>query len=237
MFRRRRRDPYLEIGAHTIKSVCSSLHAHDLLGPHTAGNISIRYPEDRIIVSRAGADLSRLHSPDLLLLGYDATSKDSLLTGVPARNATSEFKTIHDVVYKKFPQTNCVLHTHAFNTVAAGLISKEGALPFLHYYQAHLGQDLTPVVEWALPGTYELRVKIVESVLSYPRGKTILLRNHGCVVWGSTIYDAVKNLVLLDNACKLFVQVHSALPKGVPSNLEIPFRDMPLLADILNVLP
>ncbi len=92
------------------------------------------------------------------------------------------------------------VHTHAPWATAAGLVIDE--LPVVHYQLLSLG-GAVPVVPFHVFGSDEL-AQAVGAALD--GRKAALLANHGAVTVGTNLADAVEASLLLEWACRLYMQ-------------------------------
>lgn len=175
-------DDTLEIRRELIRSSLELLESGLITG--TAGNLSVRVGE-QIIITPSGAAYDRLEPEDLATVDIDGRIID-----VRGDNRPSSETPLHLAVYRG-TDARAVVHTHSPFANAVGLVRDE--LPRVHYAIRALGGRVR-VAPYATFGTQEL----ADNVMAAIEGRTgCILRNHGTVVYGTTLVEA------LDRAAKL----------------------------------
>ena len=158
------------------------------------GHVSLRHPErpDRFFLSCS-------RSPELVtrddLLEFDLECRPIDQRG---RTMYSE-RPIHGGIYEARPDVQAVVHNHAYEVIPFG-ITRTKLRPVLHV-AARIGGDI-PV--------WDIRDKFGDTdllVTDMAKGRDLarclgprrvsLMRGHGCVVAGTTLYDAVQTSVYL----------------------------------------
>jgi L-fuculose-phosphate aldolase len=113
---------------------------------------------------------------------------------------------IHSEIFKARPDVNCVIHTHptysiALSATGRGLkcYSQPGAL----FYEA-LGNytDTINLIRSKAMGAAVAR--------ALGNGRAVLLKNHGVVVTGATIAEAVIGTIMLENGAMVQLLVEAA---------------------------
>ena len=113
---------------------------------------------------------------------------------------------IHSEIFKARPDVNCIIHTHptysiALSATGRGLkcYSQPGAL----FYQAL--------------GSYTDTINLIRShamgagvARALGNGRAVLLKNHGVVVTGATIAEAVIGTIMLENGAMVQLLVEAA---------------------------
>ena len=156
----------------------------------TRGHISFRVPDD------PGLFFMKAHS-----LGLDEIALQNILTidldgkvvAGKARRHSEVF--IHSEVLKARADVNCVIHTHPIHAVAlsaTGRTLKCYGQPGALFYQA-LGvySDTINLIRTPAMGAGVAR--------ALGSGRGVLLKNHGVVVTGATIEEAVIGVIMLEN--------------------------------------
>ncbi|MEE1930614.1 class II aldolase/adducin family protein [Streptomyces sp. TRM 70351] len=169
----------------------------------TSGNVSARVG-DTVLVTPSGIPYDRLGPGDLCAVTLD---------GRPAaghRVPTSELP-LHLAVYRH-TDAAAVVHTHAVHATAVSTLVDE--LPAVHYMAAALGGPVR-VAPYARYGTAEL----AGHVLAALRGRSgCLLRNHGTVVYGRDLEQALDRTAQLEWMCRVWLAAAS-VPGGRPALL------------------
>ncbi len=159
-----------------------------------AGNISVRLGNNRFLVTPTGSSLGRLKSDDLSVLDLDG----NLLEG----KKPSKESVFHLAMYQRNPECNAIVHLHSTYLTALSCLENlnpENAIrAFTPYYVMRVGK--LPVIPYYRPGSPEIARELSERALD---GKAFLLANHGVVVCGSDLFDAVDNCEELEETAKL----------------------------------
>ena len=157
----------------------------------TGGNLSLR-DGDRLLVTATGVDLAHCTAADVVAVGLDGTPLD------PAAPApTSELPLHLGVRADARSDAAAVVHVHAPWSTALACVLDE--LPVVHYQQLLLGGSVR-VAPYATFGTPELAAG-VRAALS---GRSAaLMANHGAVVVGASLEQALERALLLEWLCAL----------------------------------
>jgi L-fuculose-phosphate aldolase len=156
----------------------------------TRGHISFRLPDD------PGLFFMKAHS-----LGLDEITLQNILTidldgkvvAGKARRHSEVF--IHSEILKARADVNCVIHTHPIHAVALSATGRSlkcygqpGALFYraLGVYTDTINLIRTPAMGAGVAG-------------ALGAGRGVLLKNHGVVVTGRTIEEAVIGVIMLEN--------------------------------------
>jgi L-ribulose-5-phosphate 4-epimerase len=156
----------------------------------TRGHISFRLPDD------PGLFFMKAHS-----IGLDEITMQNILTidlegNVVAGTARRHSEVyIHSEIFKVRPDVNCVIHTHPTYATALSATTrslKTYSQPGALFYEAL--------------GTYADTINLIRShamgagvARALGQGRGVLLKNHGIVVTGATIEEAVIGTIMLEN--------------------------------------
>jgi ribulose-5-phosphate 4-epimerase/fuculose-1-phosphate aldolase len=163
----------------------------------SSGNISVRL-EDGWLMTPTGtsmgdldpARISRLDNDGKLVSG-DQPTKESFL---------------HIAMYEERPGTGAVVHLHSTHSVAVSCLAdidpKNVLPPITAYYVMKIGA--LPLVPYFPPGDLEL-AKAVRELAS--KHHAVLLANHGPVVAGKSLRDAVYATEELEETAKLYLML------------------------------
>ena len=161
----------------------------------STGNISVRL-DDGWLMTPTGSSmgeldpgrLSRIDSAGKLVSG-DAPTKESFL---------------HMAMYERRPRAGAVVHLHSTYSVAVSCldgIDEANVLPPLTaYYAMRVGT--LPLIPYFPPGDIELARAVREMASDH---HAVLLANHGPVVAGKSLSDAVYATEELEETAKLFL--------------------------------
>jgi len=169
----------------------------------TAGNISVRLP-DGYLMTPTNSCLGRLDPARISKLGPDW----SHLSG----DKPSKEVFLHRAVLTARPEAGAVVHLHSTHATAISCIATEGAdaeiPPLTPYFVMRIGRRL-PCVAYYRPGDAAMEPAVHEAAKA---AKALLLANHGPVVSGRTLADAVHASEELEEAARL-----ALLLRGVPA--------------------
>ena len=174
------------------------------LTPGSSGNISARI-DDGWLMTPTNACLGRLDPARLTRL--DAVGM--LTDGDPPTKESF----LHQAMYEERPKAGAVVHLHSTHAVAVSCLADVDAAdvlpPITAYYVMRVGR--LPLVPFYLPGDREL-AEAVRKLAS--RHSAVLLANHGPVVAGSNLANAVYAIEELEETAKLhlLLQGHKLRP-------------------------
>ena len=159
----------------------------------SSGNLSVRVA-DGILVTPTGSSLGRLDpariskvAPDGRALSGDPPSKEAFL---------------HLAVYARRPAAGAIVHLHCTCAVAVSCLVHDdprNVLPPLTAYHV-MRVGTLPLVPYFAPGDHALAEAVGELAA---RHRAVLLANHGPVVAGSSLDDAVDAAEELEQTARL----------------------------------
>jgi L-fuculose-phosphate aldolase len=143
------------------------------------GNLSLRLPGNRLLVTPSGLRKDELAPDDLLVVGIEPGGSDPA-TG---RRPTSDLA-IHRAVHGRRPDVLAVAHAHppaALALTLGGERADPSALP-----ETALLLPRLPFVAFGSPGSAELAARIAEALAEVPEplAGAVLLERHGAVAVG-----------------------------------------------------
>jgi L-fuculose-phosphate aldolase len=167
----------------------------------TRGHISFRLPDN------PGLFFMKPHS-----IGLDEITMANILTidleGNVAAGAARRHSEvyIHSEIFKVRPDVNCVIHTHPTYATALSATTrtlKTYSQPGALFYEAL--------------GTYSDTINLIRShamgagvARALGQGRGVLLKNHGIVVTGATIEEAVISTIMLENGAMVQLLAEAA---------------------------
>jgi L-ribulose-5-phosphate 4-epimerase len=169
----------------------------------TWGNVSCR-ENDNIFITPSGVSLNELSESKIVKVNMDGTYDKSQLK-------PSVDTDIHLEIYNNFKEVGCVIHTHS--QYATSFAQAKQSIPCLGTTHADYFYGDIPVVddltEDEIHNNFEKNIgkKVVDfyakNVVNYLEMKAVLLPNHGSLVWGKTINEAVENAIVLEEIAKM----------------------------------
>ncbi len=179
---------------HEMVSLGASFYARGY-SVGSAGNMSARLADGTILTTPTNSCLGRLDAERLSKVSLDGTQ----LSGDPM----SKEIPFHLALYRRRPDCNAVVHLHSTYLTALSCLSdvdpQEVIRPFTPYYVMRIGQ--MPLLPYFKPGS----VRIAEELSRRAdEANSFLLANHGPVVLGSSLTDAVNSMEELEETARLF---------------------------------
>jgi ribulose-5-phosphate 4-epimerase/fuculose-1-phosphate aldolase len=163
----------------------------------SSGNISVR-TEDGWLMTPTGSTMGNLDPARISKL--DAAG--NLISGDRPTKETF----LHIAMYEERPKTGAVVHLHSTHSVAVsclGDIDPADVLPpITAYYVMKIGK--LPLVPYFPPGDLDLAKAVREMASDH---HAVLLANHGPVVAGTSLEDAVYATEELEETAKLFLML------------------------------
>lgn len=160
----------------------------------SAGNISVRLP-DGYLMTPTNSSLGRLKA--------DRISKLDLSWNHIGGDKPSKEVFMHRAVLTARPEAGAVVHLHSTHATAisclAGPQSSTPIPPLTPYFVMRVGRKL-PVIQYYRPGDASMEREIHEAALE---ASAMLLANHGPVVSGKSLTDAVYAAEELEESAKL----------------------------------
>ena len=186
-----------------LVSLAASLFARGF-SVGSAGNISVRL-DDGYLITPTNSSLGRLDPERLSRL-------DTAFAHVGGDKPSKEVF-MHRAFYTARPDAGAVVHLHSTMATAVACLPDVDAgnpiPPLTPYFVMRVGRSM-PVVPYYRPGDSAMEPAIHQAA----RGaRAVLLANHGPVVSGGTLTDAVYAAEELEEAAKLFLLLRGASPR------------------------
>ncbi len=159
----------------------------------SAGNLSLRSAE-RVLITRGGCELDALVPDDCVEVGVSESVVPEDHRSGP--QPSSELA-LHLTVYGA-TDAAAIVHTHSHYATVLGTVANE--LPAIHYTINHFGGPVR-VARYETFGTEDLAASVIDAL----RGRSgALMANHGAVVIGRDIGEAVGRAILLEWLASLY---------------------------------
>jgi L-ribulose-5-phosphate 4-epimerase len=169
----------------------------------TWGNASaIDRSSGLVVIKPSGVSYDRMKAEDMVVTGLDGAVVEGRL------NPSSDTPT-HLALYRAFPQTGGIVHTHS--TYAAAWAQAGRDIPNIGTTHADCFHDAIPctadMTEAEVNGAYELETGNVIikrfGALSPEHTPGVLVRNHGPFSWGKDAHEAVHNAAVMEQVAKM----------------------------------
>ncbi|WP_147104650.1 aldolase [Nesterenkonia populi] len=157
----------------------------------SAGNVSVR-TEAGYLMTPTNSSLGRLEPDRLSVLSQ---GWDHIAGPKPSKEVV-----MHQAMYQARPEAQAIVHLHStYVTAYSCLRTEEGIPPLTPYFVMRLGQEV-PTVPYYKPGAAEM----LEDILAAgQRSPGVILSNHGSIVAGSSLEDAVNAAEELEVSAQL----------------------------------
>jgi ribulose-5-phosphate 4-epimerase/fuculose-1-phosphate aldolase len=185
----------------------------------SAGNLSVRLDDGAILVTPTNSSLGFLTPEQISKVSAEGTH----IAGDPPSKETF----FHLAVYDERPTANAIVHLHSTHAVAVSCLchaDDSDVLPPLTAYQVmRIGR--LPLVPYYRPGDR----KLAEAVRGLAGDhKAMLLANHGPIVSGKSLQEAIHAYEELEETAKLFFLV---------GNRPVSLLTCEAIADLNEVFP
>jgi len=160
----------------------------------TRGHISFRLPDrpDLFFMKAHSIGLDEITLQNILTIDLEG----NVVAGTARRHSEVY---IHSEILKARPDVNCVIHTHPIYSVAfsaTGRPLKAYSQPGALYYES-LGFYTDTI---ALIRSHAMGASVARALGAH---RAVLLKNHGPVVTGASIAEAVVGMLMLENAAMI----------------------------------
>ncbi len=186
-----------------LAELAASLFARGL-SVGSAGNISVRL-DDGYLITPTNSCLGRLDPAHISKL--DASFAH--VSGDPP----SKEVFMHRAFYTARREAGAVVHLHSTMATAVACLPDADQAnpipPLTPYFVMRIGQHM-PLVPYYRPGDPAMEPAIKQAAAG---ARAVLLANHGPVVSGRTLTDAVYAAEELEEAAKLFLLLRGATPR------------------------
>ena len=160
----------------------------------TWGNVSCRLNKEYFVITPSGRDYLSLTPDEIVTVAISDCSYTGSIK-------PSGEKRVHAEVYRQYPDSNFVIHTHQENAsvvsvLGIGSIKSDLKLPLL-------GEKIV-CASYGLPGTKKLQKGVAEA-LKCSEGNAIIMKNHGAVCFGKDAEEAFAIASDLEKVCDSFI--------------------------------
>lgn len=173
------------------------------LNKGTSGNVSVRDGEG-FLLTPSGMDVDAMTPHDMVAMDLEGHVRAK---GANERKPSSEWRFHRDILQAR-PEINAVIHAHSMFATTMACLHKE--IPAFHYMIAVTGGDSIRCAPYALFGSQALSGNALKALQDR---RACLLANHGMIVLGETLTQALDIAVEVENLCE---QYWRALQIGKP---------------------
>ena len=160
----------------------------------TWGNVSCRLDDELFVITPSGRAYEELAPEDMVVVNTNSLKHEGKVKPSAERK-------LHAAIYRDRKDVWGVIHTHQTNASVVAAARRE-VPPILDDQVQLLGPSVR-VADYALPSTN----KTVRACLKALQGRNAaLMANHGAVCVGHTLDDAFAAAIVLEKACKAFIE-------------------------------
>jgi L-fuculose-phosphate aldolase len=156
----------------------------------TSGNVSVRSDEG-FLITPTGMPYTSLTADDIPLMALDGSHQGK-------RQPSSEWR-FHRDLYASRPEVGAVLHAHSPFAVSLACLRYD--IPPFHYMIARFGGDTIRCADYAIFGSELLSTAALAAMR---QRKGCLLANHGLLVAGRDLDEALALAIELEELCEQY---------------------------------
>ena len=187
----------------------------------TRGHISFRLPDDpaRFFMKAHSIGLDEITAENILTIDLEG----NVVAGTARRHSEVY---IHSEIFKQRADVHCIIHTHPPYSVALSATGR----PLRAYSQpgALFHESLGVYTDTInLIRSHEMGAGVAKALGPH---RAVLLKNHGVVVTGATVAEAVVGVIMLENAAQVQMIAEAA---GDPAP-EFPHADLEKLKSAIS---
>ena len=160
------------------------------LNQGTSGNCSVRSGE-HFLITPSGIPVEKMSIESLVKMGFTG---QVIGQGKPS----SEWRFHHDILAAR-EDVNAVIHVHSMFATTLACLNK--SIPAFHYMISAAGGDSIRCAPYAIFGSQELSDNAITALLER---KACLLANHGMIVLGSTLENALAITAEVEILCEQY---------------------------------
>lgn len=164
----------------------------------TAGNLSARIPDTTVIAITPSGIPYENYTDEMIMCVVDQDGNK-----LEGRYEPSSETPMHTILLKSLPHVNAIVHTHSPFATAIG--STGGYVPVMGLEGLHFGTNRILTTDgFVLPGSDQMGIAVLNTLNKSPNAKAVLLQNHGVVIFGETISEAVSLAQAVEFCAKIY---------------------------------
>jgi L-ribulose-5-phosphate 4-epimerase len=180
----------------------------------TEGNISARIQgQNTFAITPSNYDYAKMQVEDICILDFD-------MRQIEGKMKPSIESGMHAAVYQQRADVHCIIHTHQPYASALALIKMP--IPALFDEQVRFLGRSVEIIPYAPSGTGFLKNAVKAKVKN--NSNAFILQNHGVLVFGVTMEQAIHNMALLEK-CALTYLLAIMTEKKI-SKIPLPIREV-----------
>lgn len=180
----------------------------------TEGNISARISgQNTFTITPTNYDYAKMRVGDICVLGFD-------MQQIEGQMKPSIESGMHAAVYQTRADVQCIIHTHQPYASALALINTP--IPALFDEQVRFLGRSVDIISYAPSGTGFLKNAVKAKVKN--NNNAFILQNHGVLVFGMTMEQAIHNMALLEK-CALTYLLAIMTEKKI-TKIPLPIREI-----------
>lgn len=172
----------------------------------STGNISVKTPDGGFLMTPTGSSLGELDPARISKIAADGRH----LSG----DKPTKESFLHIAMYEERPRAGAVVHLHSTHSVAVSCLADVDAKsmlpPLTAYYVMRVG--VLPLVPYFAPGDLNLARAVKELASKH---HAVMLANHGPVVAGVSLEDAVYATEELEETARIFLLLRGEKVRGL----------------------
>jgi ribulose-5-phosphate 4-epimerase/fuculose-1-phosphate aldolase len=163
-------------------------------------------PTPAYLINPFGLNYEEVTATNLIRIGHDGVPLE-----VTPHHVNRAGFIIHSAVHAARPDAHCVMHTHT--TAGMAVACKAGGLEHDDFYGAELFGDVSYHSFEGITVHDDEGPRLVASLADK---RVLILRNHGMLVCGSSVYNAFRWMWTLQRACEVQIAADSLRGANLP---------------------
>ncbi len=165
----------------------------------SAGNVSMRCPgSDWIAITPTGVRYDEFEEDDIVFLHTTEDRREG------DRKPSTELL-LHLGIYQNLPEIGGIVHTHSPYALTFAALGE--SIPMVTIEGLQCGSNIVPVTKrFAIPGSQDLVLTVLELMEEQKDIKALLLMNHGLLTFGETLLEALSLAESIEKEAQVYYQ-------------------------------